>query len=153
MTLITLGCAALYFFLYLSLAEMKDERLAFAGGIRDAGRIIAQEDANKEILSRYFIKDGEQALFVSSIESSCRDMNLVCTISSLDESSAAESSIKILRASISAQGSFEGVLLFLKSFERSPHPLQISRMSFNAAGDGILWRGAFTIEVPVLIQN
>lgn len=151
--LIAVGCATLYVFLYMSLAEMKDKRLAFAGGIRNAESIIAQEDANNMVLSMYFVKDGEQASFVSSIESSCREKGLICDISSLDESAASADSIKILRASISAQGAFSSVLSFLKSFEQSPYPLQISRTTFTSAGADDQWRGTFDIEVPVLISQ
>ncbi len=150
-TLITLAgsvvlLGALYAYLFYSLIKMGEKRHNFAGEIKNADNLIKEEGEARGKLSSYFIKDGEQAEFVSSIESACAELSLSCDTLSLSESvSDGSSPIKMLSMVIEANGSFENLNTLLARFERSKYPLVLSRVMFTSG-----WEGSFTLSVPVL---
>ncbi len=140
--------AVLYAYLFSSLSDAGEKHQNFAGEIKNAEKIIREEKENSAKLSAYFIKDGEQADFVSGIEASCAELSLECDNRFLSESAADVGPIKILSMGISAKGSFENITALLARFESSPYPIVLSRVSLSS---GTGWEGSFEFSVPVLI--
>ena len=150
--------AGLYVFLLLSLSKVGDRQRDFAGDIKNADKIIREEKANKDAFSGYFLKDGEQAQFVSGIESACAARSLSCDTRSLNETSDPSGAVKTLDIVMSADGSFANITDLLTSFEKSPYPITISKSSLFAKESenpavAVGWQGVFSLSVPVLISQ
>lgn len=157
--IIFIALGALYLFLLGSLSDLRQSRAAFAVGIKDAGKILKQEELNTAALTPHFVKDGEEASFISSIESLCQTLSLTCSVSSLNESGASADSIKIFHLSVSSQGRYEKVMDLLEEFERSHYPIMIIKADFTSSGREAVasstvsrWHGIFDIDVPVLVS-
>jgi hypothetical protein len=154
--LITIGCAVLYVHLFLSLSSMRQERLSSTSVVSNSRQLLRQEQQNNANLSSYFVKAGEEASFISSIETACQGFSLSCTLSSLNET-VTSGNIKVFHATVTASGDFNGVMQLEKSFEHSTYPVQILKVSLvSVASDpasstsSVSWQSAIDIETPVL---
>ena len=164
--LIILGVAALiliglYIYFLMSLSKIGEKQRDFAGEIVNADRIIREEKQNREKLVTYFLKDGEQALFVSNLESMCSQLSLDCLTQSLNETKEANGATKLLVMVIAAQGSFANVNALLNYFETAPYPIVLSKSGLFAketqgprgTAGPTEWEGVFELSVPVLINQ
>lgn len=150
--LVSLVLAGLYVYLFITLSKMGEEQNNFAGEIRNADKIIIQEKKNKEVLEKYFVKDGEQASFVYNLEATCRQLSLKCDTKSLSEALVeGNEKVKELSVTISADGSLTNVISLVKYFESAQYPIVLSRTVITAnVGQ---WQGMFDLNVPVLINQ
>ena len=149
---ISLCLAGLYAYLFINFLKMGEEQKNFAGEIRNADKIITQEKKNKEIIEKYFVKEGEQASFVYKLEATCRQLSLKCDTKSLSEVlKEGNEKIKDLSVTISADGSLSNVISLVKYFESAQYPIILSRSVITAnVGQ---WQGMFDLTVPVLINK
>lgn len=146
-----LSLAALYAYLYISLVKVGERQRDFAGEIRNADKIIQGETENRERIMRYFVKEGEQAAFVSGLERACTDFSIKCGTRSLSETEGGAGAPKLLSMIISAEGPFDGVMGLLAYLETSPYPIEVTRSALFAKEAE--WEGVFDLSVPVLITQ
>jgi len=151
-----------YIYLFLSLTKLGEKQRDFAGDIQNANQIITEESANKEKLTSYFVNDGEQAFFVSALESQCRKLSLKCFVQSLTETDDTANPVKVLDVSITSEGSLDGVTMLLSSFEKSSYPIEIKRSSLvskviagttASSSSRVVWVETTDLSVPVLINK
>lgn len=152
-----LALCALYAYLLASLIKFEERQQNFAGEIRDSNMVIAEETVNKAALAGYFLKEGEQALFVSGLESSCFTRSLICDTRALMETpDASGGPAKVLGMTLFTQGSFTDISGLLKELETSPYPIIIHKTSLSSkeseAGTSG-WEGVIELSVPVLITT
>ncbi len=143
---------SLLMWLRFSLAQLEKDRIAAAGEVttgaytKDEARSLAQ-------LEPFFVAGGNEASFISSIESSCAGLSLACSIKTLEEipQGSATSSIKLLRIVLSSSGEFENVMKLLKSFERSSYPIEVADSTIMRGASS--WDGTFDISLPVMFKE
>lgn len=149
--ILAVGLGALYVYLFLSLSHMGEDQLGKAGEIKDANRILKEEKLNEKKIGVYFLREGEQAGFVSSLESRCVGLSLSCTTTSLTENEESGGVIKLLSVSMSANGTLSNINRLLSYFETANYPIEVRKTNITSKEEG--WSAAFEITVPVLIQN
>jgi hypothetical protein len=158
-TIVALASCLLYAYLFSTLSGMSKKQAAATARFGNPQTALKEEEGNKERLSAYFVAEGEQASFVSSIESLCRQLFLACEIQSLSEAPDPSGTSKVLSMVISASGSLENITALLKRFEASAYPVIITKTLFTRASQDETasstpssWLGTFDINVPVLIN-
>lgn len=158
LSLVAVCLASLYVYFLVSLLRMGKEQAGEAGATKDAQVILKREEANEAKLSAFFVPDGGQASFVSSLESFCRQAGLECVIESLNEQPGVGDQVKVLGGVVSADGSLAGMERLLVHFESSPYPIIVGKMLLSRENQrspaaAVSWKGVFDITVPVLIQK
>lgn len=148
---LTAALAGLYVFSYLSLGNMGKDQEGIAGAIKDAPSALRREEDNRRRLSAFFIEDGKQAAFVSSVESLCLTLSIRCEPGSITETADESGTTKILSMGIRAEGSLVNINKLIKSFESSPLPIVFGRVALEGDKEG--WRALIDVSVPVLINN
>jgi len=144
---LSIALCVLYVSLFLSLSQIKDERITLVSELsNDKNSNIVKEN---EKVREYFVVSGEEAVFVSSIEQACSSFGVVCETLSLEESkpNTEIASLQILKIKIKTAGEFDSIMSFLKNIEQSKYPIAISEASLN---ENSTWEGVFTISVPVV---
>jgi hypothetical protein len=159
-TMLAIAFCLLYAYLFSTLSEMSKEQAAATARLGNPQIALREEEGNKEKLAAYFVTEGEQAEFVSSIESLCRQLSLFCEIQSLSEAPDPSGTSKVLSTVISAEGSLENITALLKSFETSAYPVILTKTLLTRAAQDVAasstpsgWHGTFDINIPVLIKS
>jgi hypothetical protein len=159
-TLVALSLALLYGYLFISLSGNVKNQEAMPGKVKNAQGIIRTEEENRNKLVSYFVTEGEQAAFVSSLESLCQSLSLSCTILSLDETTDPSGITKTLTVSVAAEGARSNISQLITRFESSQYPLIIEKAVLTAKSQVEAatstpseWEGVFTMTLPVLITN
>lgn len=146
-----IGLAVLYAYFYTALLRMGQDQAGVADAMKDAPASLEREAENKERLAAYFVAEGEEAAFVSSIEQQCRSVSILCATSALSKVPDENGATKVLGMKLIANGSIPSVSSLIAALESSRYPLIIGKTS--ATNDKGVFTVTFDITVPVLISN
>lgn len=158
LAIVLLGLVSLYSYLFISLSLMGKKQEVIAVDIKDAEAILMTEGENVKKLSAYFIKEGEEAAFVSSIESYCKTISLECSTDSLNEVVDPTGKTKVLGAVVSADGTLLNMNKFLSHLESVDYPIMVERMFLSrenkeVAASSTPWKAVLEITVPVMMRK
>ncbi len=171
--ILSVAMVAVYVLFFLSFSAVRDARLRMENdhALQKNIKTTLENNAKKatNLISRQndvfglFIKNGEEASFISSTEALCGELSLSCTIRSLEVASeaGAPASVSLFKLTVDSEGSFENVMSLLNRFENSHYPIKLSLLDLSTergASTGgtntkeAVWRGTFSISLPELAQ-
>lgn len=151
----------LYVFAISSFFDLQQKGVDTVVGAITVNRTLKKEAGAGETLKTHFVKAGEEASFISFLESECKSISLSCAIRSIDEGETlADVPVKNLHLVVGSSGSFDNTMKLLRHFELSSYPITISNINFSAGGvqtsstssKAISWSGSFDISLPILIN-
>lgn len=154
---LALIAGSLFAWLHFSFANIKKERASASPEVT-VGAYTKEEARALGQLESYFVSGGNEASFISSIETACSGLSLVCSMKTLEvlPQGSATSSIKTFRVVLSSVGQFGDVMKFLGVFENSSYPVEINAASISLRVEptaSSTWEGVFDISLPVFFKE
>lgn len=148
---------SLFGYMLVTLSRIQEKRSLVIGGQEEATIAYSPDELRaSRNLSQYFVSGGDEAFFISSLESLCLSLSLSCSMRSLEEinQGSATSPIKLFRLTVDSVGNFDNNMKFLRSFEKSSYPIEIEMVNLvtDREGDSSEWTGTFNISVPVFFK-
>ncbi len=146
-----------YMYFYTELTAISNEQNVQQTKAQSAEAILARENEYAKKLAGYFVKEGDEASFLGKVERYCNQIDLACSIQSLDETAEESGRTKLLHVSIAADGSLEKQNELISHLESFEYPLTITEVSINsiktitASSTTQTWKGAYSVNAPVLI--
>jgi len=140
----------LYIFMVYSFFDLKQQGVNTVVGAIAVDRIVKKEAGAGDILKSYFIKSGQEAPFISSVETLCKNVSVSCVIRSIDEGDTlSDVPVKPLHFVVGSSGSFDNIMKLLRLFELSSYPITVSSVNLSKTTS---WNGSFELSLPVLIN-
>ena len=151
----------LYIFAVSSFFNLQQQGVDTVVGAITIDRTIKKEAGAGDTLKTYFVKAGEEAGLISSIENKCKNISVSCAIRSIDEGDVLSGvPVKNLHLIVGSSGSFDNTMKLLRLFELSSYPIVISNVNFSAnsvdinstSTKTVSWGGSFDLTLPVIIN-
>jgi len=152
----------LYVFAVSSFFDLQQKGVDTVVGAITVNRTLKKEAGAGDALKAHFVKAGEEASFISFLESECKSISLSCVVRSIEEGDVlAGVPAKNLHLVVGSSGSFDNTMKLLRRFELSSYPITISNINFSAGGinttsgtssRAVSWGGSFDISLPILIN-
>ncbi|MFA6296941.1 MAG: hypothetical protein WC629_00030 [Candidatus Paceibacterota bacterium] len=140
----------LYIFMVYSFFNLRQQGVDTVVSTITIDRVLKKEAGSGDVLKSYFIKAGQEAPFVSSIEAICKSVSVSCVIRSIDEGDVlSKVPVKPLHLVVVSSGGFDNTMQLLHLFEFSSYPITISNVNISKTTS---WNGSFDLSLPVLIN-